>query len=179
MVRALHRHGTPDETVVYVSIGGLTNLAVAEGLTCHFTRVVGGGLEALAVELAERRALSLEQARAGLEHTGLEQPVDDLDGYAEHAEITDDARAVLLDGVRRIAADIRNSIDFHYGYGSERPIARCVLTGPAAAVAGFAAALSAELGLPVESGRIDAPPGLDAERVTVAAGLAVAEAVAR
>ena len=40
---------------LYLAVGGLTNLAVAEGATCTFTRVVGGGVEALAVELAERR----------------------------------------------------------------------------------------------------------------------------
>ena len=39
-------------------------MAIADGSTCHFTRVVGGGLEAMAVEIAERREMSLEQARA-------------------------------------------------------------------------------------------------------------------
>src|SRR4051794_38361365 len=63
MIRALHRaqpEDQPAEPVLYLSVGGLTNLAVAEGTTCLFTRVVGGGLEAIAVELAERKALTLE-----------------------------------------------------------------------------------------------------------------------
>jgi type IV pilus assembly protein PilM len=179
MVRALHRHAAPGEAVVYLSVGGLTNLAVATGTTCHFTRVVGGGLEALAVELAERRALTLEQARARLAHTGLRAPVEELgNGSEQDALVVEDARAVLVDGVRRIAGEVRNSVDFHHGQGSEDPIARVVLTGPAAGIDGFAEALSAELALPVEPGRVEAPPGLDAERLTVAAGLAVAEAVA-
>ena len=54
MIRALHRAPASEtpEPVLYLSVGGLTNLAVAEGTTCLFTRVVGGGLEAIAVELA-------------------------------------------------------------------------------------------------------------------------------
>ena len=48
MVRALHRSGRAGEQVLYLSIGGLTNLAVAQGPMCLFTRVVGGGLESIA-----------------------------------------------------------------------------------------------------------------------------------
>src|SRR3954451_4909530 len=45
MIRALHRPGSAGSTepVLYLSVGGMTNLAVAEGSTCLFTRVVGGG----------------------------------------------------------------------------------------------------------------------------------------
>jgi Tfp pilus assembly PilM family ATPase len=43
--------------VVYLNVDGLTNLAIAEGLICRFTRVVGGGLEGMAGELAERRGI--------------------------------------------------------------------------------------------------------------------------
>ena len=59
MVRALHRAGPEDEHVLYLAIGGLTNLAVARGTACTFARASGGGVEALAVELAERSALTL------------------------------------------------------------------------------------------------------------------------
>ena len=31
--------------MLYVSVGGLTNLAIAEGTDCRFTRVAAGGLE--------------------------------------------------------------------------------------------------------------------------------------
>ena len=55
---------------------------------------------------------------------------------------------------------------------------RAVLTGPAAAVPGFAGALEAELGLPVSVGELDVThDDVPAGRLTVAAGLAVAEAV--
>src|SRR5208283_5214393 len=52
----------------------LTNLAIAEGTTCRFTRVVGGGMEAMATELAERREITLPQARAKLTEVDLTGP---------------------------------------------------------------------------------------------------------
>jgi type IV pilus assembly protein PilM len=52
------------ERVLYLNVGGLTNMAIAEGTVCRFTRVVGGGLEAMASEIAERRGIPLVDARA-------------------------------------------------------------------------------------------------------------------
>ena len=49
--------------MLYLNVDGLTNLAIAEGTVCRFTRVVGGGLEAMAGELAERRGIPLTDAR--------------------------------------------------------------------------------------------------------------------
>jgi type IV pilus assembly protein PilM len=182
MVRALAAGEAPaadaedgPEHVLYLSIGGLTNLAVAQGTTCLFTRSSTGGLELLAVELAERRRLTLEHARAWLQHVGLDHPVDDIEG---EQDIVLEARAVLAEGVRRIAADVRNTLDFHRGQGGSGAVSRAVLTGPASAVPGFAAALESELGLPVVTGSLVATPeGLESGRLTVAAGLAVSEAV--
>ncbi|MDX6658084.1 MAG: type pilus assembly protein PilM [Solirubrobacteraceae bacterium] len=172
MIRALHQPG-PDEPVMYLSVGGLTNLAVAVGTRCLFTRVVGGGSEALAVELAERRALTLEHSRAWLEHVGLTAPVQAISG---DEEIVSDARSVLQDGVRRIAVEARNSLDFHAAQEAQAHVGRVVLTGSALAIPGFAEALGAELGLPVESGSLDgAPAGIEPGRLSVAAGLAIAE----
>jgi type IV pilus assembly protein PilM len=176
MIRALFRPAAADEHVLYVAVGGLTNLAVAHGTTCLFTRASGGGVEALAVELAETCALTLEHARAWLEHVGLQSAIETVDG---DAEIVHAARRVLLDGARRIAAEIRNSLDFYLAQGGSAVVERAVLTGPASAIPGFDVALSSELGLPVTVGRIDgAPASLDAGRAVVAAGLAIEEAVA-
>jgi type IV pilus assembly protein PilM len=172
MIRALHQPG-PDEPVMYLSVGGLTNLAVAVGTSCVFTRVVGGGSEALAVELAERKALTLEHARAWLEHVGLTAPVQAISG---DEEIVSDARTVLQDGVRRIAVEARNSLDFHAAQDAQPHVGRVVLTGSALAIPGFAEALAAELGLPVEPGSLEgAPSGIEPGRLSVAAGLAIAE----
>jgi type IV pilus assembly protein PilM len=57
-------NGGRSERVLYLNVGGLTNMAIAEGTLCRFTRVVGGGLEAMASEIAERRGIPLVEARA-------------------------------------------------------------------------------------------------------------------
>jgi type IV pilus assembly protein PilM len=173
MIRALYNPASAGEQVLYVSVAGLTNLAVAQGTTCLFTRAASGGLEALAIELAERKALTLDHARGWLEHVGLETALEDLEG---DADIVADARQVLLEGVRRIAADIRNSLDFYNAQGGDAAVSRAVLSGTAAAVPGFAVALGSELGLPVVVGTVDgATGGMHAGALAVAAGLAVEE----
>jgi len=176
MIRALHRPEADAEPLLYIAVGGLTNLAVAKGTTCLFTRASGGGVEAIAVELAETCQLTLEHARAWLEHVGLQSAVEDVEG---DTEIVTAARRVLLDGVRRIAAEVRNSLDFHSAQGGDGVVGRAVLTGPASAIPGFDVALGSELGLPVTVGAVNgAPPGLPAGRLAVAAGLALEEAPA-
>jgi type IV pilus assembly protein PilM len=175
MIRALYRPGAADEHVLYLAIGGLTNLAVAKGTACLFTRASGGGVEALAVELAETCSLTLDHARGWLEHVGLQEAVEDIEG---DEAIVRTARRVLLDGARRIAAEVRNSLDFHMAQGGNAVVARAVVSGPASAIPGFDAALSSELGLPVTTGAVDgAPAGFDAGRLAVAAGLAIEEAL--
>jgi type IV pilus assembly protein PilM len=174
MIRALWRPDAADEQVLYLSVGGLTNLAVAQGTTCRFTRASGGGVEALAIELAESRQLTLEHARGWLEHVGLQVAVEEIEG---DAEIVAAARRILLDGARRIAAEVRNSLDYHSAQGGVGVVSRAVLTGQASAIPGFEVALSSELGLPVSLGTVDgAPAGMPAGRMAVAAGLATEEA---
>jgi type IV pilus assembly protein PilM len=175
-VRALHRAGPDDELVLYLAIGGLTNLAVARGTECTFARASGSGVEALAVELAERAALTLEHAYGWLAHVGVQEPIEDVTGDRQIVEHT---RQILLDGVRRIASEVRSSLDFHRMQEDAGTVSRAVMTGPASAIPGFDVALASELGIPVEQGLVDgAPAGIDAGRVTVAAGLALTEAPA-
>jgi type IV pilus assembly protein PilM len=66
--------GQQVERVLYLNVGGLTNMAIAEGTLCRFTRVVGGGLEAMASEIAERRGIPLVDARALLAVFELNKP---------------------------------------------------------------------------------------------------------
>jgi len=173
MIRALYRPEADDEHVLYLALGGLANLAVARGTTCLFTRASGGGVEALAIELAETCSLTLDHARGWLQHVGLQTAVEDLEG---DAEIVRTARRVLLEGARRIAAEVRNSLDFHLAQGGDGAVARAVLTGPGAEIPGLDAALASELGMPVTLGRVEGGPNdLDGGRLAVAAGLAIAE----
>jgi type IV pilus assembly protein PilM len=64
LIRSLYRP-EPEQTgrVLYLNVDGLTNLAIAEGKVCRFTRVVGSGLEGMASELAARRGIALTEAR--------------------------------------------------------------------------------------------------------------------
>jgi len=179
MIRALH-DGTPGSTL-YVSVGGMTNLALAEGTTCVFTRVVPGGVEALAAALAERRGLTLEHARQWLLHVGLTTPLEQIEG---DPEIVEEARSVLVEGVRRIADEVRNSLDFHRAQAGALAAQHAVLTGPAVAIPGFCEELGAVTGLPVTAGvvseaRAGGHGGIAANRLAIAAGLAIEEAPAR
>ncbi len=177
MVRALHRPASSGATL-FVSIGGLTNLAVATGTTCVFTRVLSRGTEDMAGELAERRALTLEHAHGWLKHVGLRASIDDVDG---DRDILVEARNVLIEGAHRISDEIRNSLDYYSIQQGGVSVERAVLTGPATAIPGFSEQLGEQLGLPLEPGLVSASrPGafgsVDPGKLAVAAGLTLEEA---
>jgi type IV pilus assembly protein PilM len=180
MIRALGAPAADGSTAtLFVNVGGLTNLAVADATYCHFVRVASGGIESMATQLAERRGLTLEHSRQWLSHVGLQAPIDAIEG---DPEIVSDARSVLADGTRRIADDVRNSLDFYRAQVDAMVVERAVVTGPAVAISGFTNQLSLDLGMPVDAGSVpEATPGalggVEAGRVTVAAGLAVEERV--
>ena len=184
MIRALRTGAAPVEQpgavpggTLYVNVGGMTNLAIAAGSACHFNRIAMAGVDAMFGELAERRGLTLDHAEQWLDHVGLQVPVDAIEG---DPEIVADARAVLTAGVDRIVDEVRNSLDFYAGQGASVLVERAVVTGPAVAIPGFVDQLAAGVTIPVEAGQVaEAQPGalhgVDAARVTVAAGLSVAE----
>lgn len=176
MIRALHRNGGSD-TVLYVNVGGITNLAIAAGLSCVFTRVIQHGTDSLAAELAERRGLTLEHAHAWLRHVGLESELTEIDG---DQDIIVEARSVLLDGVRRIGDEVRNSLDFYAMQEGSARVERLMVTGPAISIPGFADQFGQQVGIDAEVGVVsEARPGgfggVDAGRLAVAAGLTVEE----
>jgi type IV pilus assembly protein PilM len=278
MIRALHRaaDGNGDgaggsgeqageqaakASTLYLNVGGLTNLAIAEGLACRFTRMVSGGLESMAAQLAERHSIALADARellgtvnlspapapqapavvsdsvgrpaAGEAEArvraegeggpdGADDPAagvaegrpagaaehDEPSGATEHDEpsgateeltFTDaaaperlaeeavredpaaaEARVVLSGGVREIAGEVRNSLDFHRSQGGGE-VRGVVLSGAALEIEGFAEALESELGFRLTRRSVDIDggerlQGVSAQRLTIAAGLAVEEA---
>lgn len=219
LIRALHRpqpaaeateasEGTavaPPARVLYLNVGGLTNMAIAEGTTCRFTRVVSGGLESIAAAVAERQQVPLSEAReliASVDLTYVPQPTPDLPPVAEapveetppeslpaserptevlpEAQAGQDLRHVLEGGVRELAGEVRNSIDFHRMQDAGGDVSSVVLSGPALAISGFAEMLSTELGMEVRTqtvGFVGEPVGHVApEHLAIAAGLAVEEA---
>jgi len=173
MIRALGG-GRPD-SALYLSVGGMTNLAVVENGACVFTRVTGGGLEGMAIELAERRSITLAQARMWLRHVGFECDLDAVDG---DPAVVADARAILTEGTRRLASEVGSSLEYQRTQATAGiDLERAVLTGAAVAVPGFADALAAALDMPVETRSVDAAANIGEPAqlagMTIAAGLAV------
>jgi type IV pilus assembly protein PilM len=263
LIRSLYRPD-PEHSgrVLYLNVDGLTNMAIAEGTLCRFTRVVGGGIEAMASQLAERRSIPLVEARTLLAAVDLtvqpmpepvaqtavaeaeaelepqsaidpEAPTTIVDevaldpeaieskedqdaseramSYSEMADVAQtpaestsdtppvaspvpsaaspvsvaqapeaDVRTVLENGIREIAGEVRNSLDFHRSQEGGGEVARVVLSGAALDLPGFAEALQEQLGIEVEreSVRLDGQDlgGISAHRLAIAAGLAVEEA---
>jgi len=191
MIRALRPLDAAEgEQVLYLSIGGLTNLAIASGATCQFTRVITTGIEHIVAEVAANAGVPLVDARrlvagAGLESAASAEPSAPLTAASSTVGQSPDqdgiARAALSDGIRRIAAEVRNSLDFHlasaHGVGA---VTRAVLTGPALDVPGFDLALGRELGLTLDRGAVEVANEATAghvpmSRLAVAAGLSVTE----
>jgi len=168
--------GTPQERVLYLNIGGLTNMAIAESTLCRFTRVVGGGLEAMASEIAERRGIPLLQARALLAEFELPRAAEapNAEPLADVPQLPDpetvetwqlaqapvavpepapsvdpEVRMVLENGVREIVGEVRNSLDFHRSQEGGGEVRHVVLSGPALEMRGFCEMLEADLGLEV------------------------------
>jgi type IV pilus assembly protein PilM len=226
LIRSLYR---PDPEhaarVLYLNVDGLTNMAIAEGTTCRFTRVVGGGIEAMASELAERRSIPLVEARTLIASSDLsalpepdpapELPVAVADSEPESVTVVDpeapaavdegspsaatsdpayspvapskatpstsdaDVRTVLENGIREIAGEVRNSLEFHRSQEGGGEVSLVVLSGSALDLPGFADALQEQLGVQVEreTVRLDEQDlgGVSAHRLAIAAGLAVEE----
>jgi type IV pilus assembly protein PilM len=209
LIRSLHR---ADEDhagrVLYLNVGGLTNMAIAEGTVCRFTRVIGGGLESMAADIAERNSIKLTEARELLAGVDLDEQAAAPSLYADPAEqaaapssyvdpdeqpqpsdpvpVTSqkpaiDVRPVLASGVREIAGEVRNSLDFHRSQDGGGEVSSIVLSGSALQISGFARALQGELRVPLipqTVGVLDERSAGDvsAERLAVATGLAVEEA---
>ncbi len=174
---------TPDPqslATVYCYIGGLTNLAIAVGTNCVFNRVLHNGIESMAATLAERKGLTLDHSREWLRYVGLERDLDNIEG---EREILTEAREVLENGARRIADEVRLSMEYYHSTVPDAPrVELAVMAGPGIAIAGLNTLFEHELRLPVEArslGHIDVQPGaldgVDGAHLTVAAGLALDE----
>jgi type IV pilus assembly protein PilM len=170
MIRAL-RDPNARGAVLYVSVAGLTNVAVANTTGCLFTRAAVGGLDAMVHSLSERRGLTVEHARQWLQHVGLLAAVEDIEG---DPDLVAAARATLEEGVHQLADTVRNSLNFYRMQDSAERVEAGVLTGPAVAVPGFVEALSEQLRMPMVSAVVgSADDEADTGRLTVAAGLAI------
>jgi type IV pilus assembly protein PilM len=180
LIRSLYRP-EPEQSgrVLYLNVDGLTNLAIAEGKICRFTRVIGSGLEGMAAELAERRSIALPEARSLLAAVDLknppvaEQPApapspeqqaegeQDVpsDSPAESFEVAPpavelpdvDVWNLLESGIRDISGEVRNSLDFHRSQDGGGEVSHVVLSGAAEEISGFGETLQRALGVEVHS----------------------------
>lgn len=194
LIRSLYRpDGEPDARVLYLNVDGLTNLAIAERAVCRFTRVVGGGFEGMAGELAARRGIAIADARELLATVDLREPAEvppnepPAGDPTEHPSVerppaasAADVRGVLENGIREIAGEVRNSLDFHRSQDGGGEVGRVVLSGSALALPGFAVALQASLGVEVKAAAVGLADesllhSVSACRLAIAAGLATSE----
>jgi type IV pilus assembly protein PilM len=170
----------PEPATLYCYFGGLTNLAIGVGQSCVFNRVLQNGVESMAATLAERRGLTLDHSREWLRYVGMQRDLDVIEG---EREIVTDAREVLAAGARRIADEIRLSIEYyHTTVPDARRVETTVMAGPGIAIEGLPAFFEAELGMPVQPrsmGQVEVQPGaldgVEAAELTVATGLALDE----
>lgn len=161
--------------VMYCNLGDVTNLAVARGSTCLFTRISPFGVEAIAQRLAERRTLSLEHARQWLVHVGLERPPFEIEGDQEIITAT---RESLEEGASKLADELRLSLEFYAAPESVPAVERIVVAGPGSTIPGLTDRLQAGLEQPVSTARPGALAKLGdvaAARLTISYGLALEE----
>lgn len=166
---------TQPSTVLYCNIGDVTNLAVAKGRSCLFTRVAPAGLEQIATSLSSSTGLPQEHARLWLAHVGLAQPVEAIEG---DPALIAQVRGGLEQGASSLLDELRLSLDFYGALEGTAPVERVMLGGPGSAIPGLAERMAPVLGLPIEVGRPSALASLDpasAARLTLSYGLALEE----
>ena len=182
MIRALDRTPVPvpgeeleegvETTVLYCYLGDATNLAVARGGRCLFTRVAPFGMESIARRVAEEQGVLTEDARDSLLDVGLQESIDDFEGDESAGTV----REALEEGASKLLDELRLSLDFYGAQEGSAAIEHVVLCGPGSSVPGLPERIQVGLGLGVEVMTPGALRGLDDEdaaRLTVSYGLAI------
>lgn len=179
MIRALDgepvSEGEQPLTTLYCYLGDITNLAVARGSECLFTRVAPFGIGSIASRLAERESMPLSEAHEELTDVGLEEPIEDFGDEPGPAAST---RELLQEGSSKLIDELRISLDYYSALEEVPPIDRVVVCGPGSTLAGLPEQIQTGLGLAIEA---RTPPALedldneDAARLTVSYGLALGE----
>ena len=198
LIRALAPDdGTPVDgtvpTTLYCHLGEMTNLAVARGPNCLFTRISPFGVDAIARRLAERRTIPVERARELILEAGAsgeakseEANGGDAAGAAPALEDRslpgapeDDlsaARDALIEGASKLAQGVRMSLDGYAAQEGARPIERVVAAGPGTTIPGLTERLAIEIGQTFETMSAPALAHLgpeEAARLTISYGLAL------
>jgi type IV pilus assembly protein PilM len=163
------------EATLFCNLGDRTNLAIARGRACLFSRVAQFSVRDIALELSAEIGLSDEHAEQWLIYTGLSTPVEELEGDPRVLEVV---RRALATSVGRLADELRISLDYYGGQEGASPVGDVILCGWGSAIPGLPEALGGELGRRVGAA---IPPalasaGLDpvsAARLTLSYGIAL------
>ena len=172
LVRTLSRGVGDDAARVHCHLGGVTNLAVAVGDSCLFTRPLAGR----ATDAREAAARVAAEPEPEADVPAYFSPASPSPGVATAAR----ERPRVAPAVAALAEEIRLSIDFYMAQPDARWVSAVVLSGPGAVQPRLAEELGEALALPVSIaeplGGLAAgalAPGEDPHRHTVAAGLAL------
>jgi type IV pilus assembly protein PilM len=166
--------GEPSATL-YCSVSDVTNLAVAKGRSCLFTRISPFGVSDVVASLSGTASLTAEHAAMWLNHVGLDRPVESIEG---DPAVVGEARAALEAGASSLHDELRLSLDFYGAQEGAVPVDRAVLSGPGSTIPGLAAQIEGSVGLPFSVGRPPVLGNLDAAsaaRLTIPYGLALEE----
>ena len=164
----------PVPTTLYAHLGDVTNIAVARGSGCLFTRVSPFGIETIADRLASRAGMSLGEARELLMDVGLEEELELFDGDDGSSA----AREEIERGAGKLSDELRMSMEFYGAQEGVTPVERVIVCGAGSTIPGLADRIRADLGLEIAQ---ETPPELshldheDAARLTVSYGLALGE----
>jgi type IV pilus assembly protein PilM len=184
MIRALDATPAPpvegeegqlQTATLFAYLGDVTNLAVALGGQCLFTRVAPFGIENVAERVAERAEMPLEDARDSLLDVGLEEPIEQFDGAEDSARTT---REILEEGAWKLVDELRMSLDFYSAQEGSSAIEKIVVCGPGSSIPGLPERIQESLGLGIEVMTPAALKGLDTEdaaRLVVSYGLAIGD----
>jgi type IV pilus assembly protein PilM len=158
---------------LYCSLGGVTNLAIARDFACLFSRVAQFSVRGIAEELASATNMPIEHAEQWLVHTGLEAPIEEIEGDPSALAA---ARGALEGSIGRLADELRLSLDYYGAQEGATPVGDVVITGWGSAIPGIAGALGAQLGREVSVRRpaeLGALRDSEAARLTLPYGLAL------
>jgi len=159
---------------LFCHVGDVTNLAVARGSACLFTRVSPFGLDEIAADVGGEE-MPREHARQWVFHAGLERPVEEIDGDPEAVTA---AREAVESGAGRLVDELRLSLEYYGAQEGAQAIERIVLCGPGSTIPGLPALVQEALGQPVDAALPGALSGFDpatAARLTLPYGLALEE----
>jgi type IV pilus assembly protein PilM len=181
MIRALSNgasepqaEGMPGITTLYCYLGAATNLVVANGDDCLFTRISPVGVELIAQSVADREDVLLDEARDWLLEVGLEEPIDESFGDDRQRAAT--VREELEAGATKLENELRLSLDYYGAQEGALPIERVVVCGLGGTIPGLVERLQSGLTPPIEAKTPAALSHLDDEdaaRLTVSYGLAL------